>query len=146
MVGYLTFPARFYFALRTKSYPMPRRILIADDSPVIRRTVRSWIESKTNWRVCGEAGDGGTAVELVRRLKPDAVILDVSMPVLNGIQAADEIATKTPSTSIVFLTNFPSELLSEHASWAGIKAVLAKDGEDTLDRLVSTLQELPEVA
>ena len=125
---------------------MSRRIIIADDSPVIRSTVRSWIESKTNWRVCGEAGDGETAVKLVQRLKPDAVILDVSMPVLNGIQVAEEIATETPGTSIVFLTNFPSELLSQHASRAGIKVVLAKDGEETLDRLVSTLQELPELA
>ena len=81
---------------------MSRRIIIADDSPVIRSTVRSWIESKTNWRVCGEAGDGETAVKLVQRLKPDAVILDVSMPVLNGIQVAEEIATETPGTSIVF--------------------------------------------
>jgi len=50
---------------------MPRRILIADDSPVIRRTIRSWIEAKTDCEVCGEAGDGKTAVRLVDRLRPD---------------------------------------------------------------------------
>ena len=125
---------------------MPRRILIADDSPVIRRTVRSWIESKTDCEICGEAGDGKTAVHLVERLNPDTVILDVAMPVMTGLQAADEIIASAPKTQIVVLTNFPSELLTQHAFRVGIKAVLAKDGESTLDRLVSTLQDLPEAA
>jgi DNA-binding NarL/FixJ family response regulator len=125
---------------------MPRRIFIADDSPVIRRTLRSWIESKTDWKVCGEAGDGRTAVHLVQKLNPDAVILDVAMPVMTGLHAADEIAASAPNTLIVLLTNFPSDLLREHAFRVGIKAVLAKDGEGTLDRLVATLQDLPDAA
>ena len=125
---------------------MPRRILIADDSPIIRRTVRAWIESKTDYEICGEAEDGKIAVHLVERLKPDTVILDVSMPVMNGVQAADEIVTRAPKTQIVILTNFPSDILKQHASRVGIKAVIAKDGEGTLDRLVSTLQNLPDAA
>jgi DNA-binding NarL/FixJ family response regulator len=125
---------------------MPRRVLIADDSPVIRRTVRSWLEAKTDNEICGEAEDGQIAVRLVEQLKPDTVILDLAMPVMNGLQAADEIIAKAPKTQIVVLTNFPSDLLKHHAFRIGIKAVLAKDGESTLDRLVSTLQNLPEVA
>jgi DNA-binding NarL/FixJ family response regulator len=125
---------------------MPLRILIADDSPVIRRALRSWIESKTNWNVCGEAGAGKTAVNLVEKLKPDTVILDVAMPVMTGLQAAEEIVADTPSMNVVLLTNFPSELLREHAFNMGIIAVLAKDGENTLDRLLSTLEELPHAA
>lgn len=125
---------------------MSHRILIADDSPVIRRTVRSWIESKTDSRVCGEAGDGETAVQLVRRLKPDIVILDVAMPGLNGLQASREIAALAPRTRMVLLTNFPSKLLEDYARKAGIRAVLAKDGEATLDRLVSILEALPDAA
>ena len=124
---------------------MSRSILIADDSPVIRRTVRSWIESKTDWKVCGEAGDGKTAVHLVQKLHPDTVILDVAMPVMTGLQAADEIVASVPNTQIILLTNFPSTLLREHAFHIGIKAVMAKDGESTLDRLVSILHDLPEV-
>jgi DNA-binding NarL/FixJ family response regulator len=124
---------------------MSRRILIADDSPVIRRAVRSCIQSKTDWEVCGEAGDGETAVRLVRKLHPDAIILDISMPVKTGLQAADEISTSAPSTQIILLTNFPSDLLREHAFRIGVKAVMAKDGERTLDRLVSILQDLPDV-
>ena len=125
---------------------MTRRVLIADDSPVIRRTVRSWLESKTDHEVCGEAEDGKTAVHLAECLKPDTVILDLAMPVMTGLQAADEIIAKAPKTQIVVLTNFPSDLLEEHARRVGIKAVLAKDGESTLDRLVSTLRKLPDVA
>lgn len=125
---------------------MPRRILIADDSPVIRRTVRAWIESNTDCEICGEAGDGKTAVHLVERLKPDTVILDVAMPVMTGLQAADQIIAGAPKTQIVILTNFDSNILRQHAFRVGIKAVLAKDGEGTLDRLVSTLQDLPDVA
>jgi len=125
---------------------MPRRILIADDSTEIRRPVRAWIESKTNCEICGEAGDGKTGVYLVKRLKPDTVILDIAMPVMNGIRAADEIIATAPKTQIVVLTNFPSDILKQYAFRVGIKAGLMKDGESTLDRLVSTLQDLPDVA
>jgi len=125
---------------------MRRRIFIADDSSLIRHTVRAWIESKTDYEICGEAEDGKIAVDLVERLKPDTVILDIAMPVMNGVQAADEIIANAPKTQIVMLTNFPSDLLKQHALCVGIKAVLAKDGEGTLDRLVSTLQDLPDAA
>jgi len=125
---------------------MSRKILIADDSPAIRRSVRSWIESKTDWEVCGEAADGRSAINLVQKLKPDAVVLDVAMPVMTGLLAADEIIATVPTTQIVLLTNFPSDLLNQNAFRIGIKAVLAKDGEATLDRLVSTLEALPKSA
>jgi len=122
---------------------MARRIVVADDSPIIRRTIRSWIESKTDWEVCGESGDGKATVDLVQRLNPDVLILDVAMPGMNGLEAAEQIVANSPSTQIVVLTIFPSDLLRQHASRMGIKAILAKDGEGTLDRLVLTLQELP---
>jgi len=125
---------------------MARRILIADDSPTIRRTIRSWIESKTDWEICGEAGDGKTTVDLVRQLNPDTVILDVSMPVMTGLEAADEILANSPSTQIVLLTIFPSDLLIQQALRLRIKAILTKDGDGTLDRLVTTLQSLPHAA
>jgi DNA-binding NarL/FixJ family response regulator len=125
---------------------MSRRILIADDSPIIRRTIRSWIKLKTDWEICGEAGDGQTTVDLVQQLNPDTVILDLAMPGMTGLEAADEIIANSPSTQIVLLTNFPSDLLRQHAFRVGIKAVLAKDGEGTLDRLVSTLRDLPHAA
>ena len=123
---------------------MSRTILIVDDSPAIRCSVRSWIESKTDWKVCGEAEDGKTAVDLVQLLKPDFVILDFAMPGMNGFQAANEIVAANPKTQVVLFTSYPSDLLREHALRVGIKAVLVKDGNGTLDRLVSTIQKLPE--
>ena len=105
---------------------MPRRILIGDDSPIIRCTIRSWVESKTDYKICGEAGDGKTAVHLVERLKPDTVILDIALPVMTGLQAADEIVTRAPGTHIVILTNFDSNVLRQHAFRVGIKAVLVR--------------------
>lgn len=94
----------------------------------------------------GKRPDGKAAVHLVERLKPDTVILDVAMPVMTGLQAADEIIASAPTTQIIVLTNFPSDLLNQHALRVGIKAVIAKDGESTLDRLVSTLRDLHEAA
>jgi len=117
-----------------------------DDSSVIRRTIRCWIESKTDWKVCGEAGDGETAVYLVKLLNPDFVILDIAMPLMDGLKAAKEIVAITPHPQIIVLTNYPSDLVQKYARRIGIKAVLAKDGESTLDRLVSIIQKLPEAA
>ena len=125
---------------------MPRSILIVDDSPAIRQSIRFWIESKTDWEVCGEAGNGETALRLAELLNPDFVILDVAMPVMNGLEAADRLVATVPKTQIVLFTNYPSDLLREHASRVGIKAVLVKDGDGTLDRLVSTIRNLPSAA
>ena len=125
---------------------MSRSILVVDDSTAIRRSIRFCIESKTDWEVCGEAGDGKTAVHLVEQLNPDFVILDIAMPLMDGLQAADKIVASAPNTQIVLFTNYPSDLLLKHALRVGIKAVLVKDGKGTLDRLVSTIQKLPVVA
>jgi two-component system, NarL family, response regulator YdfI len=67
---------------------MSSRILIVDDSRVIRHLIRSSIEAHTNWVVCGEADNGKIAVTLVTELRPHLVILDLTMPVMNGLDAA----------------------------------------------------------
>lgn len=72
------------------------KILIVDDSPIIRRLLRFFIEHNTDWQVCGEAENGQIAVEKVAELKPHAVILDLSMPVMNGLDAAREITRIAP--------------------------------------------------
>ena len=121
---------------------MLRRVLIADDNPVILRTIRFWIESKTDWEVCGEASDGRTAVALAERLKPDTVILDVSMPVMTGLEAANTIRASNPSTRIILMTMFQADFLRDYARRMGIRSVLAKDGFKTLNDLVSALRDL----
>ncbi len=72
---------------------MSARILIVDDHEVIRQGVRSALShARPEWGICGEASDGKQAIEAVQRLKPDVVILDVTMPTMSGLQAAPQIA------------------------------------------------------
>ncbi|MGC1650189.1 MAG: response regulator, partial [Candidatus Sulfotelmatobacter sp.] len=70
---------------------MSHRILIVDDSAIIRHSIRICIEHNTDWEVCGEAENGKVAIEKVRQLRPDVVTLDWQMPVMNGLEAAREI-------------------------------------------------------
>ena len=63
---------------------MPTRILVVDDCRAIRHSLRSYIEAQTDWQICGEAENGKAAVEMTQTLSPDVVILDLSMPVMNG--------------------------------------------------------------
>src|ERR1700722_10740128 len=77
------------------------RILIADDHPIVRRMVRSTLEQYSRFEVCGEAFDGAEAIEEAKRLKPDVVVMNVTMPVLNGIEAARVIKARMPDSAIV---------------------------------------------
>ena len=83
---------------------MPLRLLIADDNEVLRMGLRTLIGDKHDWQVCGEATNGDEAVTKVRELAPDLIILDLTMPVMNGFQAAAEIRRIAPSTKIVFFS------------------------------------------
>jgi DNA-binding NarL/FixJ family response regulator len=80
---------------------MATRILIVDDTPAVRRSVRLYIEAETDWKICGEAENGKVAVEMVRNLHPDVVLLDLSMPVMNGLEAARQIAAMAPQVHIL---------------------------------------------
>jgi DNA-binding NarL/FixJ family response regulator len=80
------------------------RILVGDDHPVIRKSVRQILTSHPRFEVCGEAGNGGEAVEEAQLLKPDVVVLNMIMPVLNEIAAAREIRAKLPESAIVTLS------------------------------------------
>jgi|SRR6516225_2723312 DNA-binding NarL/FixJ family response regulator len=83
---------------------MPAKILIVDDHPLTRNAIRRLLDGDS-FHICGEAKDGKEAVEKVVELKPDLVLLDISMPVMNGIKAAVEIRRIAPATKIIFLTN-----------------------------------------
>jgi two-component system, NarL family, nitrate/nitrite response regulator NarL len=80
------------------------RILIADDNEVVRLGVRTLLRSKRDWEACGDATNGREAISKVWELSPDVVILDLSMPVMNGFEAAAEIRRIAPSIKIVFLS------------------------------------------
>jgi DNA-binding NarL/FixJ family response regulator len=118
---------------------MPFKILIVDDSSSIRNLLRFFIEHNTDWQVCGEAENGQVAVEKVRELKPHAVILDLSMPVMNGLEAAREITRIAPNVHMVMFTMHTSEQLRKDAQAVGIKDVISKS--DTVrGRLLASLK------
>jgi DNA-binding NarL/FixJ family response regulator len=101
-------------------------VLIVDDSPVIRKTLRQTLEREDSWQVCGEAADGQEAIEKAQRLKPDLVVLDLSMPVMNGLEAARELQRLLPLLPLVMFTTFNTPKLTDEALLAGVRAVVSK--------------------
>jgi DNA-binding NarL/FixJ family response regulator len=104
---------------------MAVKILLVDDNAVVRRALRYSIESQTDWEVAGEAENGKVAIELVQRSSPDVIILDLSMPVMNGLDAARHIKALSPQTRILLFTLHASPQLTEDARRAGINDVLS---------------------
>jgi len=84
------------------------RILVADDAPIVRAGLKLLLETHEGWSVCGEAGDGEDAVQKAFALNPDVVLLDVAMPNLNGIDAAEIIKKYLPAATIYFVTQYDS--------------------------------------
>jgi DNA-binding NarL/FixJ family response regulator len=102
------------------------KVLIVDDSAIVRRAVRCCIEQSSEFQVCGEADNGKVGVEKVQELHPDVVIVDFQMPVMNGLEAARQIAVLAPRTIMLMLTMHCCEQLVRDASVAGIRDVLSK--------------------
>jgi DNA-binding NarL/FixJ family response regulator len=102
--------------------PRPR-VLLADDHGGLRRALRGLLE-ETGFEVVGESGDGADAVALARLLQPDIVVIDVRMPVLNGLDAARLIKDQRPATQVVVLSAFDSPELQRQAREAGAFAYL----------------------
>ena len=122
---------------------MSHTILIVDDSGVIRHSVRDCIERNTDWEVCGEAENGRVAIEKVRLLHPDVVIIDWQMPVMDGLEAAKEIKRIAPSTTMLMITLHDSPELIRSAFAAGISEVLSKS-DRIVDHLLASLRHVGE--
>lgn len=106
---------------------MPKCILIVDDSPVIRKISRETLEREAGWEVCGEASNGRQGIEKAQQLKPDLIVLDLAMPVMNGLDAAHELTRLLPGVPLVMFTNFETTHLKRAALSAGIRAIVSKD-------------------
>jgi len=119
---------------------MPVRILIADDHPVVRRGLRTLLETKRGWEICAEVGNGREAVARTRRLKPDVAILDIGMPGLNGVEATRQIRKVSPRTEILILSAHGSEKLAREVVDAGARGYRVKDDAD--DNLVAAVDAL----
>jgi DNA-binding NarL/FixJ family response regulator len=121
---------------------MSLRILVVDDHAVVRRGVRSLLESHEGWEVCGEATTGRDAVEQCRRLRPDVVVMDLSLPELNGLDATRQILKDAPDTEVLVLTMHHSEELARDVLQAGARGyVLKSDADENLITAVDSLRQ-----
>ena len=102
------------------------RILVADDHDLMRRGIKTIIETRKGWEICGEAITGSQAVAKAQELKPDIAILDISMPELNGIEAAKRIRKASEKTEILVLSAHYSDQIVRDVIGAGIRGYLVK--------------------
>ena len=116
-------------------------ILIVDDSALIRHAFRSCVEQSGDWQVCGEAENGKLAVEKVKELHPDVVILDLQMPVMDGLEAARQIKFLAPNTTMLMVTMHGSEQLQDLGPAVGIREVLSKS-DRVAEHLLASLKRL----
>lgn len=117
-----------------------KNILIVDDSPAIRRSLRTLLGRHGGWEVCGEAENGREGVDKALQLHPDLIVLDLSMPVMNGLQAARELQRLMPSLPILMFTNYSDSQVEREALASGVTAVKSK--MESVESLVGSIQSL----
>jgi len=110
---------------------MPIRIMLADDHTIMRNGLRLVLEQETDFAVVGEAANGREAIEVASRENPDVAVIDVAMPILNGIEATKRITADHPRTAVVILSMHSDEAYIVKALKAGARAYLLKDSADT---------------
>jgi DNA-binding NarL/FixJ family response regulator len=123
-----------------------KSILIVDDSPLIRRSLRTVFEQQPDWAVCGEAEDGYEGIDKAKILQPDLIVIDLAMPRLNGISAGRMLKQIVPATQIVMFTAFTNPCFRKAALAAGLDAFVEKsEGTTSLIRSIQRLlsSELP---
>jgi two-component system, chemotaxis family, chemotaxis protein CheY len=120
---------------------VPTTILIVDDNDFVRAAMRKILEARADFKVCGEATNGRQAVEKFRALRPDCVVLDFSMPVMNGIDAAREIMKIAPGIPLLLCTMYGSEQVTKAAKEVGVKRVVSKS-EKLSANLIATIDAL----
>ena len=120
----------------------PLRILIADDHEVVREGMRALIEHEPGWEVCGTAMTGQEAVDTAKKLKPEVVVLDMTMPELDGLDVLREIKRALPNTEVVIFSAHHSEEVIEQLFDAGAKSYIQKT--DASRHLVAAIRSLAE--
>ena len=116
------------------------RILIADDSPPVRRGLRTLLGLNSEWQVCGEAVDGIDAVEKAHQLAPDIILMDFSMPQMDGVQAAREIAKSGTDIPILLFSLHLSPQVMELARKAGLRGAISKSEISKIPYAIRALQ------
>lgn len=118
------------------------RIVVADDHGIVRKGICLQLGQHDQFQIAGEASDGREAVHLTETLKPDVVIMDIAMPNLNGIEAASQIAKRTPQVGVILLSMHSDESYLARALVAGARGYLLKDTADAdIVRAVETVAQ-----
>jgi CheY-like chemotaxis protein len=140
--------------IRRRMRCSPRRmlkILIADDSEVVRQLLKKALSGERGWSLCGEAVNGHQAVLLAHQLKPDLIVMDLAMPMLDGLRASSEILKFAPALPIVLYTLHNNPQIALEAKKAGIQAVVSKTDDmkvlvETMARIASEVEKMSAVA
>jgi DNA-binding NarL/FixJ family response regulator len=119
---------------------MPKRILIVEDEVSVRHAVRTFLEHQSPLEVCGEAANGVEALEKAVTLRPDLILLDLSMPIMNGVEVASLLRARMPATPVVVYTMFDDVLGKPLAATLGIAAIVSKS--DGLGKLLARMEAL----
>ena len=106
---------------------MQKTVLVVDDSVPVRRTIRNLFDAADDFEVCGEAADGREGVQKAEQLRPDLIILDLSMPGMNGIDAARILHRILPSVPLILFSGHSTIFREDEARSAGISALVSKD-------------------
>jgi len=118
------------------------RILIADDHEIVRQGIRRVLAAKPEWEICGEAANGQEAVRMAQELTPDIIIMDVTMPVMTGFEAADEISRLPIGSRVLFFTMHDTSSLAGSVRRSGaqgyvVKTRASRDLIQALERLLN---------
>lgn len=121
---------------------MTARILVADDHEVVRQGVRAILQPRLDWEICGEAVDGSDAIRLAKQLRPDVIVMDITMPIMSGLEACQEIAKLALPSRVLIFTMHESKSLGPSVRKAGahgyvVKSRAARDLIEALDRLLA---------
>ena len=120
---------------------MALRILIVDDEKAVRTALGRLLATRKEWQVVGEAADGAEAVGKARELRPDIIIMDITMPEMNGLEATPEIKKALPAAEVLIFTQHDSTQMVQQAQSAGASGYLLKSQANWLVRAVEAMGE-----
>ncbi len=120
---------------------MALRILIVDDEKAVRTALGRLLATRTEWQVVGEAADGAQAVGMARELQPDIVIMDITMPQKNGLEATPEIKKALPAAEVLIFTQHDSTQMIRQAQSAGASGYLLKSQANWLVAAVEAMAQ-----
>jgi DNA-binding NarL/FixJ family response regulator len=114
--------------------------MVVDDNPAIRRALKNILEFNHDWEVCGEAVDGRDGVEKAKQLSPDLIVLDLSMPIMNGLEAARVLHQIMPQVPLILCSLHTDQVLQKEAHAVGVATVFSK--AENMHTLINKAREL----